>query len=418
MKRNREDRFDVDGFLPSPRLSATGAVYGGRMVLPGVQWTGSGADLVGTVTLTAEQVADAAENRLLWTDQSVQRGIQPAAPTGTARELPLSDGYPDAKRYIFNNANADDMVGKLLRSDRVFFNPLVWNLRPSTFEAFWDADAAELCIYSGKIYLPDSHHRHQAILKAVREYRDRPRAYPQFKLARQFKVELYFLDREGEGNYFFDKNQRPTPTALSKAYDLTTEDDLAVLAKRVLDHSPRLDAGVNRATDRLNQRAPHFMTLSTLREAMRTFAGTSEVDETEMEGLAIVAAEFFDLLAEIRPELQVETAHSARRGSLASAATMIHGYAYLMRDYNLDVAKLGNRRAQNRWRTLLSAFSPKAAYRKGRFRGDFFSEDNPLWEEIGVMRTNKETGRRTILNSGGSRARAGRALRQRLSVDS
>jgi hypothetical protein len=70
--------------------------------------------------------------------------------------------------------------------------------------------------------------------------------------------------------------------------------------------SPGLDAGVNRATDRLSKKAQHFLTLSTLRELMRTFAGSSEVEETELEGLAVTAAEFLDMLASVRRELRVE----------------------------------------------------------------------------------------------------------------
>ncbi len=338
--------FDVPGFLTQPRTAANGSTYRGRISLPDVQWTGSGADLVGTVTLTGEQIADAAESRLLWTDQSVQRGIQPTAPGGVQRELALSEGYPDSTLYIFDASNADDMTNKLLMDERVFFNPLVWNLRPGHFEAYWDVGQRELFLYSGKIYLPDSHHRHQALLKAMRAYRDHPMSYPEFAPQKQFKVELYFLDREGEGNYFFDKNQRPKSTALSKAYDLTTEDDLSLLAKKVLENSPELNVGVNRATDRLSKRAPHFVTLSTLREVMRTFAGSTEVEESELEGLARVAADFFEMLAQVRPELRPSTAHAQRERTLASAGVMMHGYAVLMRDYNLDIARSGPSKAK------------------------------------------------------------------------
>jgi hypothetical protein len=142
--------LEVPGFLPEPKLTPTGSIYQGRVTLPGVQWTGVGRDIFATVTVTLEQLADAAESRLLWTDQSVQRGIKPTAPPGTARELAVSDGYPDDRYYIFDAANADDMMSKLLRGERLFLNPLVWNLRPSHFEAFWHQAENELIAYSGK----------------------------------------------------------------------------------------------------------------------------------------------------------------------------------------------------------------------------------------------------------------------------
>ena len=402
---------NIEGFLSEAKRTADRGIYRGRLVLPGVQWTGSGEDAVATVTLTLEQIADAAESRLLWTDQSVQRGVLPTAPTGTPNELAISDGYPNEDLYIFDGKNADDIVEKLLRGERLFLNPLVWNLRPEHFEAYWDEGSQEVFIYSGKIYLPDSHHRHQAILKAVRSFRDHPSGYPKFDLARQLKVELYFLDREGEGNYFYDKNQRPKPTALSKAYDLTTEDDLSTLAKRLLELNTNLNAGTNRVTDRLSKKAPYFVTLSTLREVMRTFAGGNEVEDAQLNGLATIADEFFDMLAKVRPELNVETPQSDRDGSLASAAVMMHGYAALMQDYSLDRAKLGHAKARRQWEDKLSLLSPSQLFETDGWEGDFFAQENPLWLDVGIVQVRPDTNTRTVANNGGTRTRAGLALR-------
>jgi hypothetical protein len=208
---------------------------------------------------------------------------------------------------------------------------------------------------------------------------------------------------------------RPQPTALSKAYDLTTEDDLSTLAKRVLDHSPQLNAGVNRATNRLSKKAPQFMTLSTLRALMRTFAGSDKVEETELEGLAVTAAEFFELLAHIRPELNVETSQAQREETLASDAVILHGYAFLMKDYNNDLAKFGRDRAGNRWAERLARLSPDHIYRGGNgFEGDYLSKQNPLWQELGITRYDPSRGRITVAKSGRAKARAGRELRRYL----
>ena len=414
IRKRTNVRIGVAGFLTEPKKTPDGRVYRGRLTLSAIQWTGTGSEVFATATVTMEQLADAAESRILWTDQSVQRGIKPTAPRGTARELPVSDGYPDHNLYIFDAHNADDITEKLLRSERLFLNPLVWNLRPGTFEAYWSEEEDELYLYSGRVFLPDSHHRHQAILKAIRAYRAHSSGYPKFDPARQFKVEVYFLNRADEGDYFFDKNQRPTPTALSKAYDLTTEDDLSTLAKRVLELSPQLDAGVNRATDRLSKKAPHFVTLSTLRELMRTFAASSEVEETELEGLAVIAAEFLEMLAAVRPELRVETTHAERENSLASSAVMMHGYAALMRDYSLDLASLGREKARRMWTERLKKLGPDQTYSYNTWKGDFLSKTNPLWAEIGITKHHPETHRITVANTGGARARAGRALRRHL----
>src|SRR5688572_29806584 len=92
----------IKGFLNAPRKSANNTVNRGRLVCPGVQWTGVGADAFVTFTLTAEEIAAAAESHLVFTDQDVQRGIQPGLQESPARELALADGYPDSTKYVFD----------------------------------------------------------------------------------------------------------------------------------------------------------------------------------------------------------------------------------------------------------------------------------------------------------------------------
>jgi hypothetical protein len=380
------DKPSVDGFVAKSKLHAAGGIYRGRFTCHDVQWTGAGSELLATLTITAEELTAAAENRLLWTDQDVQRGILPEAVSPPPRELALGDGYPDPKSYVFDADKADEIAEKLLRGDRLFLNPLVWNMRPRGFEAYWNATDREIYIYNGRIYLPDSHHRHQAILKAVRAWREAPSSYPKFSGDQQFKVELYFLSKEDEGNYFFDKNQRPKPTAMSKAYDLTTLDDLSLLAKRVIEKSQALRDNVNRVTDRLSAKNPQVVTLSTLREMMRTFAASDTLDENEMEGLAVVAAKFYEMLARVRPELghlPLQERRTVRHRLISESAVMMHGYAALMRDFNDAITEVGVRNATSTWDKLLLRFSTSRRYRISRWSGDLFDKANPLWRRVG-----------------------------------
>ena len=411
----------IPGFRRKAKRTAGGALYRGRFTCHEVQWTGTHQrnDVLATFTITAEELADAAANGLLWTDQDVQRGILPGVEPRPGKELSVADGYPDPKGYIFDAKNADEIVEKLLNGEMLFLSPLVWNLRPNTFEAYWDDTHKNLHIYSGRIYLPDSHHRHQAIIKAVKLWREARREYPRFSGERQFKIELYFLSREGEGDYFFDKNQRPKPAAKSKAYDLTTLDDLSVLAKRVIEHSKHLQENVNRVTDRLTQGNPQVMTLSTLREMMRTLAPSTELDPPELEGLALVAAGFFDMLATVRPELgrlPVPARREIRERLLVDAAVMMHGYASLMKDFNEDLAKLGSVEAKKAWADKLRGLEPNKQYVLQDWRGDFFEKRNPLWRQLGVVKPGKDGVTLTVLNTGAARSECGRALRQLLSV--
>lgn len=405
-------------FLGQPKKTSSGKIYQGRFACHDIQWTGKGDDFFGTFTITAEELADAAIGGLLWTDQDVQRGIRPEITTAK-KELSLSEGYPDPATYVFDQDNADDIVDKLLKGARLFLSPLVWNLRPGLFQAYRDNKNSALYIYDGKIYLPDSHHRQQAIVKAVRIWREAPRDYPKFSGDREFKVEVYFLSRQDEGNYFFDKNQRPTPTSKSKAYDLTTEDDLSVLAKRTIENSQILPGNVNRVTDRLISKNNDLITLSTLREMMRTFASTDHIDESELDGMAAVAGAFFDKLSRVRPELghlSVSDRQKVRSESLVDAAVMMHGYASLMRNYNLDRAKQGSVKAEAFWDIRLRRLSPDTKYKLGRWSGDLFDRNNPLWVRSGIMRPSRDGRKLTITNTGASRAEAGRILRQLVTV--
>jgi DNA-sulfur modification-associated len=299
-------------------------------------------------------------------------------------------------------------------------NPLIWNLRPGAFEGFWNDNEDALHIYSGKIYLPDSHHRHQAIIKAVRLWRSAPKDYPRFKGDREFKIELYFLSRQDEGNYFFDKNQRPKPTEKSKAYDLTTLDDLSLLAKKVIDYSKALQGNVNRVTDRLIAKNPQVITLSTLREMMKTFAPTETFDTSELEGLASVAAQFYDMLASVRPELGKKEAGErrvVRESLLVDSATMMHGYAAVMKEFNADLGRFGPSRATDMWKKRLQRLKSNISYQYGKWRGDFFEKRNPLWRSVGIAKPGRDGKRLTVLNTGAARSECGRILRSLLAAD-
>jgi hypothetical protein len=411
--------IDADGFIPKPRKTASGEVYRGRFTCHDVQWTGEGDDVLATFTLTAEEIAAAAENQLVWTDQDVQRGIRPEVSTPPARELPVGDGYPDQRLYIFDAAKADEIAEKLLRGDKLFLSPLVWNLRPGTFEAYWDDQAGSIYLYGGKIYLPDSHHRQQAILKAIRCYHDSPSSYPKFSPSRQFKLELYFLTKQDEGNYFFDKNQRPQPTAKSKAYDLTTLDDLSMLAKKVIEKSVALKDNVNRVTDRLTAKNSQVMTLSTLREMVKSISSPDSIDELEIDGIATLVATFYDLLAQIRPELgSMEQAarKAVRECLLVDAAVMMHGYASLVVEFNDSIASAGVQGAKSEWQSKLQRLAAAREYSLGAWRGDLFEKRNPLWQRVGVVKPGRDGKRLTVLNTGGARSECGRVLRELLST--
>lgn len=406
----------IDGLLKRPKRNAKGAIYKGRFTCPDVQWT---ANEMATFTITAEELAAAAASNLLWTDQDVQRGIQPGVSPVPPRELSLASGYPDPAKYVFDTDKANDITEKLLAGQKLYLNPLVWNLRPKSFTAYWDEKETDLYIYDGRIYLPDSHHRHQAIIQAVHCWQQAPKDYPKFSGGKEFKVELYFLSREDEGNFFYDKNLLPKPTAKSKAYDLTTEDDLSLLAKRMVERSKNLQGNVNRVTDRLVAKNPQVVTLSTLREMMKTVAASDLLDHAELDGLANIASQFYDLLAEVRPELghlSVSERNTVRSRLLVDSAVMMHGYAALMKDYKDDLPKLGTAKARAEWAKKLQSLDSSHLYRFENWSGDLFEKNNPLWRAVGIAKPGRDPSKLTVVNTGAARLECGRVLRQLLSL--
>ena len=410
---------DIEGFLAKPVMTANGSVYAGRLSFDDVQFTGRGKDAIATFTITVRQLLDAADSGFLWTDQDVQRGVRPEISAKVPRELAVREGYPDPKIYIFSESSADEMADKLLRGFQLFINPLVWNLRPGKFEAFSDQASRKIYLYGGKVYLPDSHHRHQAILKAARIFKEAPQDYKHFDLEKQFKVDLYFLEREDEGNYFFQKNQLSTPTAKSKAYDLTTQDDLSVLAKKVIDLTPTLHANVNRVTDRLSARTPDLVTLSTLREMLRSTVDYDHLDETELEGIAKLASSFLSILAKVRPELgslSVADRKAIRARSLVDAPIMFQGYGSLISDFISDVAHQGFAAAVDGWEEKLRKLASSIHYSEARWTGDFFDKANPAWTRLGIVRPGL-TGRPTVSNTRASKLQVSRALRSVVAND-
>lgn len=398
-----------EGILKTPPKTAGGKPQNGRFVCADIRWTGEGNDLLGTFTITAREMLAAAESNLLWTDQDVQRGVKPESPA-VPTELSLAEGYPN-DNYIFVSENADDIAEKLLEGRTVYLNPLVWNLRPGKFEGYFDESNGDLHIYSGKFYLPDSHHRHQGLLKAAKIYRENSSEYPNFSLDKQYKVDLYFLSRIDEGNYFFDKNQRPRQTAKSKAFDLTTQDALSLLAKSVVENSAALKNNVNRVTDRLTAKNPQVITLSTLREMCRSLVREDHLDESEVEGLSEIIGEFYDLLSSYRYELGqvgVVERKEIRKTLLVDSAVMMHGYAGLIRQYMTDMGKMGTHTAKSYWSERLTRLAEVYTY--DDWAGDLFDKSNPLWSALGVVKPNSAGTSIAQVNNGATRATTARVL--------
>ena len=136
--------------------------------------------------------------------------------------------------------------------------------------------------------------------------------------------------------------------------------------------------------------------------------------------LATVAAQFYDMLAVVRPELSLQDVvarRNIRADLIVDAAVMTHGYAAVMKDYNSDIAHLGPTKARERWRGLLEALSKENEFHYGNWKGEIFDKKNSLWSTVGVLRIGPDLRKITVLNTGAARGECGRVLRQLLAVE-
>lgn len=419
-----KELFDlVPDLSPEPLTRRGGGVYRGRFQIERPQWMLNPDDLHATAALSARDLVTAAENQLIWTDQLVQRGITPGREKDTAIELPLADGYPDPAKYEFFADKANDIADKLLRGETgLKLSPLVWNLRPGRFQAAIDSSGSEeqLYLYSGRIYLPDGHHRHQGILRAFQIWRDAQQDYPDFDPDRLFTLDLYFMSRRDEAEYFFQKNWLPRRVERSKSFDLTEQDTLSVLAKRVIELTPSLRGNVNRVTDRLAASNPQLVTLSTLREAMQSAVGTDALTEEEIDALAPRISVFWQILSAVRPELghlKVDDRRKSRKESMAGQAVLMYGYAELLRRFLEEAEKTSVEDAKKEWEPRLAILGSGQTYQhpNPKWEGDYFQRENPLWTDLGVLQTTKSGGQ-TVSNVRQTREQAAKALVERLGL--
>lgn len=418
------------GFLAEAPLRPDGSKYEGRFQLSDIQTTRDQDGVFITSTVNVRMILDACDADLLWTDQQVQRGVRPGVTPTPPTLLSLKSGLPDPTKYVFDRPRAEEIAEKLLRGDRLFLNPLIWNMRPGQFEVFIDetTDRGDfLYIYSGRVFLPDSHHRHQAIIHAARAYQEAPQEYPEFSLDRQFTIELYFMDADDEGEYFFEKNQLGKTADKSKAFDLTTQDHVALAARRAIELAPSLGGNVNRVTDRLSARNKQVMTLSTLVGIVQTINGSATMAGSEIESVATSFAAFYELLCSSRPELGVLSEAdrvAVRRNLMIDQAVILHGFAVLAKKFHQEYSSAdehGRAQVAEEWRAQLAKLDSSHEYVTTapdgtEWRGDLFDRKNPVWRQQGILQATR-TGGETVSNTRQTRATAASILEGALNAE-
>jgi hypothetical protein len=256
---------------------------------------------------------------------------------------------------------------------KAYFGQLTWNFRPEECAVEYDEATRTLTIKSGKGTIPDSRHRHLAILKAV-ESRERGSG---FDLQRKFSVKIYTVPASEENRLFFAMNQEGQKADATRSKWLHREGAIRLAAKLV-EKSPHLRDNVDVVRDRLSRRNPRLCAFNTLGRAFDEYWGDKEWDEGEATFQKAVdfLMEFWDGLVKVRPELgrlKLEERQKVRDSSLSESAIALTAYVGIARKLMDD--KLG-------------LASLKKLGEKDHIKGkqvDYFSRENPIWETIGVL---------------------------------
>ncbi len=304
--------------------------------------------------VTARDIAQLYKTGFLKVDPEHQRGIDPVT-----------------KKPILDMEKIERWADQLIKGE-AYLGQLSWNFRKGETSIEYDPEGRKLTIGAGAATIPDSFHRHRAILKAV-ESAERGSG---FDLDRKFSVKIYHVPGTEENKIFYAMNQEGKKADATRSKWLHRI-GVTKLAGALVERSPHLRDNVDTVRDRLSRRNPRLCAFNTLSGAFEDH--WSDVDpedaaafSSELEYLLA----FWDKLVAVRPELgklDISRRKKIRESSLVDSGLAIIAYVALARKM----------REQNVGPVTLDKLAQTIDV-DGR-RLDYFSRENPLWKQVGVL---------------------------------
>lgn len=310
------------------------------------------------------------------------------------------------RRPILDMHKIERWAEQLIKGE-AYLGQLSWNFRREETVLKYDPDTRTLTIGAGSATIPDSYHRHRAILKAV-ESAERGSG---FEGDRKFSVKIYHVPILEENRIFYAMNQEgkkadPTRSKWLQRMGVTK------LAGALVERSEHLRDNVDTVRDRISKRNPRLCAFNTLSNAFEEH--WADVDVTDEEGFRTdvdYLVTFWSKLVAVRPELgklDINRRKRVRETLLVDSALAISGYIALarkMRGLGIGLAAL------ERLGHKITVDGKQA---------DYFSRENPLWEKIGVLVPGtKRDGTKVLSLRNARQSRQGMlsALAQLLGVD-
>jgi hypothetical protein len=309
--------------------------------------------------VTAHDISQLYKTGFLKIDHDRQRGID--SMTG---------------KRILDEEKVDRWAEQLVKGE-AYIGQVSWNFRKDETVLEYDEPNRSLKIGAGAATIPDSGHRHMAILKAA----DSAAKGSSFNLKRKVSVRIYNVPASEENRIFYAMNQegkKADPTRSKWLHRIGATKIAGALAEQC----PSLRDNVDTIRDRLSKKNPRLCAFNTLSGAFESYwSDCNPEDPAALQADVEYAVKFWNKLAEIRPELgklDISRRKKVRETLLVDSALAISAYvavARKMHDQGVDLSALEK---------LGSPVSIKPAVGDKR-EVDLFSRENPAWEQLGIL---------------------------------
>jgi hypothetical protein len=321
----------------------------------------------------------------------------------------------------------DSVTGKRVQDDEkverwaeqlvkgeAYLGQLSWNFRKDETTLEYDEDKRSLKIGAGAATIPDSGHRHKAILKAAESIGKGS----SFDLDRKVSVRIYNAPASEENRIFYAMNQegkKADPTRSKWLHRIGA----AKIAGALVEQCPSLRDNVDTIRDRLSKKNPRLCAFNTLNGAFENYWSDCDAEnEKALNADVEYLVQFWNKLAAVRPELsklEIGRRKRVRETLLVDSALAISAYVAIgrkMHDRGLDLSLLDKLGQPIRIHPHDDAEPTREI--------DLFSRDNPAWERLGILvPSTKKTGQKvfTLRNARQTREAMLKALEGALALE-
>jgi DndB-like DNA-sulfur modification-associated protein len=313
---------------------------------------------------------------------------------------------------IMDDEKVDRWAEQLLKGE-AYLGQLSWNFRKDETILEYDETTKSLKIGAGAATIPDSGHRHKAILKAAESVQKGS----SFSLERRVSVRIYNVPASEENRIFYAMNQegkKADPTRSKWLHRIGA----TKIAGALTEQCPSLRDNVDTIRDRLSKKNPRLCAFNTLSGAFEAYWSDCDAEnEQALQADVDYVVQYWNKLAEVRPELSkldIARRKKVRETLLVDSALAISAYVAIARKIRERGLSL----------TVLEKLAEPSRIAlpdgEGTREFDLFSRENPMWERLGILvPSTKRTGQKvfTLRNARQTRDAMLKALEHALDLE-